>query len=354
MFSVSKIMTLLPEGWQDKADELRIIQRKREFKNIEDLMLLALFHVVNGSTLLEVSEIARIGKIADISDVAFMKKFEKLEPLFRHILEKIEPCKVANFDIPDFLSKYRTLALDASDVTEKGRSGRLYRLHYAIDIFTMTSAAYMITDQKSGEKLSNFDFNENDLIIADRMYGTLKGIEHCKNQGAEFILRMKSDCFTIYDETKNKIDLLSKIQDMKYEEEREITAFVKLSNCLQKIRICIKKKDEISCKKTAKRIKEKQSKSQIKLSENAHKMNEFIIVCTTLPDSVSACDVLKTYRLRWQVEIFFKRLKSIMDFGELPKKSEKSSLAWLNGKLMVAVLIELFIAKSSFFPHQFE
>jgi len=351
MFSVSKIMTLLPEGWQEKANELGIIKRKREIKCIEDLMLLTMFHLVTGNTLLEISEIARIGKIANISDVAYMKKFEKLEELFRWILEEVKPCQVVNFEIPKFLSNYRPLALDASDVTEKGRSGRLYRLHYAISIFSMASVAYMITDQKTGEKLSNFNFQENDLIIADRVYGTLKSIEYCMEQKADFILRLKTDSFTIYNEKGDKIDLLSKIQDMNYEDERELSVFIKLSKEMKKIRICIKKKDKTSCEKTEKRIKQKYSRLGIKMSDYAHKINEFIIVCTDLPIDISAHDILQTYRLRWQVEIFFKRLKSILDFGELPKKREKSSLAWLNGKLMIAVLIELFIAKSSFFPN---
>jgi IS4 transposase len=43
--------------------------------------------------------------------------------------------------------------------------------------------------------------------------------------------------------------------------------------------------------------------------------------------------VLDIYRYRWQVELYFKRLRSILDFGELPKKIEESIFAWLNGKL---------------------
>jgi transposase len=78
--------------------------------------------------------------------------------------------------------------------------------------------------------------------------------------------------------------------------------------------------------------------------------NEYIVVVTLLPDSVTADEVLETYRRRWQVEIHFKRLKSIPGFGDLPKKNPAASQAWLNGKIMVALLIEAFIAKASFSP----
>jgi IS4 transposase len=78
--------------------------------------------------------------------------------------------------------------------------------------------------------------------------------------------------------------------------------------------------------------------------------NECVVVVTSLPHSVTADEVLETYRWRWQVEIPFKRLKSILDFGGLPKKNPAASEAWLNGKILVALFIEAFIAKASFSP----
>jgi Transposase DDE domain len=48
--------------------------------------------------------------------------------------------------------------------------------------------------------------------------------------------------------------------------------------------------------------------------------------------------VLEVYRLRWQVELTFKRLKSIAQIGRVTKHDEQSSRAWLYGKLFVALL----------------
>jgi transposase len=76
--------------------------------------------------------------------------------------------------------------------------------------------------------------------------------------------------------------------------------------------------------------------------------NEYIVGATSLPDSVSPDEALETYRRRRQIEIYFKRLKSILDLGELPKKNPTASEARLNGKIMVALLIEAFIGKGSF------
>jgi hypothetical protein len=88
---------------------------------------------------------------------------------------------------PAYLEGRRVPAVDASEVVEKGRIGETYRLHYAIDLHTMTSDTFKITKEETGETLSNFNFRRGDLVVADRAYGTLKGINHCLNRGADYI-----------------------------------------------------------------------------------------------------------------------------------------------------------------------
>ena len=47
-----------------------------------------------------------------------------------------------------------------------------------------------------------------------------------------------------------------------------------------------------------------------------------------------------TDRIRWQIELAFKRLKSLGDVGHLPKRDAASSRAWVYGKLLIALLTE--------------
>ena len=68
---------------------------------------------------------------------------------------------------------------------------------------------------------------------------------------------------------------------------------------------------------------------------------EYVLVFTTLPrEEATAEKVLELYRLRWQIELSFKRLKSIAQLGHLPKYDDRSSRAWLYGKLFLALLAE--------------
>jgi IS4 transposase len=49
---------------------------------------------------------------------------------------------------------------------------------------------------------------------------------------------------------------------------------------------------------------------------------------------------LELYRCRWQVELALKRLKSLLQLGHLPKKDPVCARAWMQMKLLLALLVE--------------
>ena len=157
MVAISQLIPLLAEGYETKCYELGVMQRQRGIKTPADLMLLSLFHLVNGCTLMEISEVGRLTQIGKFSDVAFMKRFGKCAKWFQWLSGELMQEVVVNYPKPTYLEGYRVSAYDASDVVEKGRSGQIYRLHYGIDIFKMSSITYKITTRDTGETLGNFE-----------------------------------------------------------------------------------------------------------------------------------------------------------------------------------------------------
>jgi hypothetical protein len=351
MTSVSQLIPLLPDSYEEDCIKLGIIRRQRAIKTPADLMMLILFHLLNGCTLMEISEVGRLTNIGKFSDVAFMKKFSLCAVWFQLISAKLMQSVVADYPKPKYLDNYRVIAYDASDVVEKGKSGRTFRLHFGIDIFSMSSVQYKITGQNVGETLANFTMTPGDLAIADRIYGTLKSMEYCTENGADYIFRLRAKYFRIYDEQDARIDLLEQFACLRPGESKDIIGYSKNADGVRvPIRVCVKQKPSEAIEATRKKLARKGSRKQETISEEAKKFNEYIAVVTSLPPEVSAEDVLETYRLRWQVECYFKRLKTIMDFGEMPKKREDSILAWLNGKIMVALLVEMLLSAKSFSP----
>ncbi len=214
----------------------------------------------------------------------------------------------------------------------------------------MHAALYNITTNKVGEKLANFNLTEGDLVLADRVYGSVAGIKHCMESGAEYILRLRKNGIGFRTENGDKFDLYSHMRD---KEIGECTAFAKsVDGELIPVRVCFKKKSSEAIKKTQKRLHKQETRRMVTISDEAKAFNKYIVVVTSLGSDVDCAEVLDIYRYRWQVELYFKRLKSILDYGELPKKTEESIFAWLNGKLMIALLMEKKLSRATFFPKE--
>jgi len=345
MYSVARLIKELPENYEEECVKQCAVRRWRGVKSPADLMLLILIHLMNGTSLLETSIIAHTAKLGELSDVAFMKRLAQCKDWFVSICSALISRSIENYQQPAWLVGKTVVAVDASDVVEKGRSRRTYRLHYMLDVFKMAGLQCKITAQSVGEALVNFEFKPNMLVIADRMYSNVKGMTHCLNAGADFILRMRKNSFKTCDENGDVLNLLNIFKRLKTGECADFKAIAvsKDGECVP-VRICAKRKTPEQIEQVMKKLKLLERKGRI--SDERKMFNEYIVVVTSLADTVAVEQILSVYRLRWQVEIYFKRLKSILDFGELPKKRPENSLAWLNGKLMVALLIESIIAKS--------
>ena len=358
MIGVASLLRLMPEGYEEACYTTKAIVRKRDIKDPNDLMMLVLFHLLSGCSLIEVSEISKLAKLGDISDVAFMKRFSNCNDWFKWILTELQNSadNMIHYECPEALSKYRILAVDASDVAEKGTSSRLFRLHFGLDILRMHAALHKITDNSVGEHLRNYNLSPGDLVLADRAYSSVSGIEYCISKDCKYAARMRVNSFKPYDANGKQLDLLPIMKDKKSGELKAFARKERGENAgeLFPVRICFAKKPAEALESTRKKMKRLESKKQLSFSPEAKLFNEYMVVVTNLDDDVSAEEIILLYRYRWQVELYFKRLKSILDYGEMPKKSEKSIYSWLNGKLMIALLIERMVGNADFSPCEYE
>ena len=103
-------------------------------------------------------------------------------------------------------------------------------------------------------------------------------------------------------------------------------------------RVCAIRKSQEAIKQAQRRLKEKQQAGKSG-GPATRQYAQYVLVFTTLPSAAASTEqILEAYRLRWQVELTFKRLKSIAQMGHVPKHDDQSSRAWLYGKLFLALL----------------
>ncbi len=111
------------------------------------------------------------------------------------------------------------------------------------------------------------------------------------------------------------------------------------------LRLCVIRKSEQEAEKALKKALREAKKKQKKIDPNTLQLHRYIAIATSLDQKISAKLILELYRFRWQVEIAFKRLKSIIGLGHLPKKDKDSCCAWLHGKMFVALLSQAIVTE---------
>ena len=89
-----------------------------------------------------------------------------------------------------------------------------------------------------------------------------------------------------------------------------------------------------------KKLRRSASKRQHRLDPNSELAAGFVMLATSLPPTIPAGEIGAVYRLRWQIELAFKRLKSLLNIDRLPTWTQAGSLSWLYAHLIFALLTD--------------
>jgi hypothetical protein len=116
------------------------------------------------------------------------------------------------------------------------------------------------------------------------------------------------------------------------------------------LRVCAVRKSVAAYEKCVRAIEAEARKKKREVRPETLEYAKYVIVLTTLKaGELGTEQVLEVYRSRWQVELAFKRLKSLMEAGSVPKSDEASALAWMQGKMLEALLVEKLLGEAGAF-----
>lgn len=89
-----------------------------------------------------------------------------------------------------------------------------------------------------------------------------------------------------------------------------------------------------------KRARRNAVRGQRKISAQTLKYTHWMFLATTLPDTCSDAEILEAYRLRWQIELHFKRVKSLLNFHKLRRSGDR----YKNRIVSLWITLSFFIA----------
>ncbi len=337
------LVQFFPVGWAEQAKKLGAFFYGKKIPNPERLLRVLLIHLIDGVSLRETAVRADLGGIVSVSDVALLKRLRNASEWFRWMAHQLASKWLPHYPQPLALQGFRLRIVDATVVNEPGATGSDWRIHYSVDPFSFLCQEFLVTDNKVGESLFNFEVRPGDVFLLDRGYFHPKAIESVSEKGGYVVVRMVSGR-PLYNHRGKPWHLIKKLRRLKKNQVADWPVFLEGKNGLVEGRVCATRKTPAAAKAARKKVLLQAQKKGNIVKQETLECAGYIFVFTTLPkDMVDATTVLELYRCRWQVELVFKRMKSLLQLGHLPKQSKEVARAWLHGKLFSAFLVEVLV-----------
>ena len=93
-------------------------------------------------------------------------------------------------------------------------------------------------------------------------------------------------------------------------------------------RLCALRKTEEAIRLALAKVRKEAARKGRSVQPATLELAQYVILFTTVPErDWSAAEVLERYRRGWQVELVFKRFKSLAELGYLPKYNDESPKA---------------------------
>ena len=212
----------------------------------------------------------------------------------------------------------------------------------ACDFFQLTATE----GHGTGESFAHFPIRKGDCLLADRGYSTALGIRHVAAAGAHVTVRVNPGAPVLRSAGGEAFDWPESLRSVRSAgavRSWTAEAVAKEGRGVPGRVYALRKTDE-AIRIAQEGLRQRAARKGKRLKPHDLEFAKYVIVFTTFPAAdFSDSDVLEWYRIRWQVELVFKRFKSLAQLGHLPKRHAENAQAWLYGKLLVALLVEKLI-----------
>ena len=347
--------TLLPQDFRQWAVEMKLIKPNlpkhlnAKVTDIADVLRPIFYRSATNSGLQTVAAAFAAGGTLDMSHVALHYWEKNLGPYLAKLLAALVDDSFAQF-APERWAGYEVILTDATCVQRPGSKETTERVHLALRLPDVRVLGVKVTDVKGGETFRNFSPEPLQLWIGDRGYPNPPGIAWVKNAGGDVLVRYNRGSLPLYDAAGRSIDVLSTVAKLrKPGAEREWQAFVHAPKGDRIAgRLCAVRLPDDKAREARRRLRREQGAD---VTAQSLAMADFVVVFTTVPRSKLTCiQILELYRLRWQIELDFKRDKSTTGLDKLPNRLPSTIETWIYAKLIVHQLLRKLADAGSAIP----
>ena len=312
------------------------LQGRRAVADGATLLHLALVHGPGGLSLRSAAGWAGVSGVAALSDLALRKRLRGAADWLGLVAGALLRAAAATDAARAALQNGRRLRIvDGSSVSHLGAAGTTWRLHAAYEPGAGRFTDLQLTDARGAEGFAHFHLAAGDVALGDRGYARPRGLQHVLASGADFVVRVGWSSL--------RLITPGEVTERRVVVTRTSKGAGRRSRPLFPARLVVMRQHaaagERALRATRRRHRRRHRSEMIQPLTAAS--TGYLVVLTSLPaEAATAADVSIWYRIKWQVELAFKRLKSLLGMDRLQARDERLARSWLLAHLILALLIE--------------
>jgi Transposase DDE domain len=323
------VQTLLPGDLEESAYRSGALLRCRNIPDAASFMRIVLAYAVSDLSLKDVAAWASALRLAQITGPGLFYRLRQAGQWLEQVLGR-----VLSDQVPHAAGGLRLRVVDATVLNGPGQKAVPWRAHVSIDPSTGSIRAVELTDDSGGEKFSRHHFRAHEVVLGDRGYATARGLYAVGQQEAHAVARFHPATLRTCDEKRCRLYLAEK--------EPEVP---KVGAVEFAIKIPVPPPPTGSHKTwdSAKAIAWIPARA---IAARTRTGEVTWIVTTLAPQQMLAVGICGLYRVRWQIELLFKRLKSLLHLDTLPSREGPTAKSWMLARLIAAALAQRLVPPS--------
>jgi hypothetical protein len=334
------------EALEATARETKAFTRARQITNAVDLLRLVLAYCLGKKGLrLTASWAAAIG-LVDISNVALLHRLRQSGAWLALLIGQVLAAGA-----PKTSHGRMIRIIDATTVPKAGPAARknsqLWRIHSGFDLPQECFGHFELTDQKGGETLDRIPVVRGEIRLADRAYLQPDRMAVLLEQGADFVIRAGWKSAHWLDAEGRPLDLIAALSAGTAVGLIDQPIWVKRKDAAPLgLRLVAVKKPEQAAAEARRKARRDAQREGRQISKQTLEAAAWVILITSLDATQFAtAEVLALYRLRWRIELAFKRLKSLIGLRAPPGINERSARPYILAHLLMILLLEPLIGE---------
>ena len=342
------IVSDLPGDFEALAKEHKVLEvqyGEAKITSAEDLLRLILLHGGAGFSLRQSVTIVAESGGPSVSHVTLHQKERLAAPYLAALVSALTASSAEAK--PERWGGFELTIVDGSSFAAPGSGGTSARVHVQLRLTDLDVLSAVVADASVGESFKRFQWRKGQLAVGDRGYANPPGIGHVVEQGADVLVRVNRSALPTFTRGGERIDVMAWLRGLRGYTPAERPAVVcdrEHGRSIEGRLVAVRLPESAAEKARAWVRRELGSKASALDLEAAR----YVVLFTTVPTKrMSAAMCMDLYRLRWQVELTFKRWKSICAFDALPNHREDTILTWLNAKLLLALMMQRMASGAS-------